>query len=583
MPEDRDQLFEQALARHLRAGAAAESVCLDPEMLAAYHERTLSPEEVAAAKSHIVSCARCQQVLAQLEVTEALDELHDTELADVPVLAAAGVSVRAQPQPVSLESKSPAPREVSSKVVAIPPRKYFSLRWAAPAGAIAAGLLIWISVREFRIDIKPSAAPAAQVAENRQQAPASPAKEESGDFTAQKEMEKQKAGAASSADQLNEAPRRSHSTAAPEPLRDEKKDYATAGKLEAQDKRLSPSYDYRAQTRSGIGGGRGGPSAAAAQAQANNALQRADQGVVDVVGGAAPMAEAAPARADLDKAQPQKNQPALATKSAGASGIAKSAPAPPPPSPKPVSGHLSGTVTDPSGAAVAGASVELKSASGAPVASTSTDKSGTYSFTGVAAGNYQLELQSPGFKTDSFTGVNIAAGENVVNGRLELGTSSETVEVTAQTAVINSQAAEITAAPERKSRNLQALTLASSGLQTVASPDGKAVWKFGETGQILHSANAGKEWTAQVSGVSAKLLAASAPAAKVCWIAGAAGTLLLTTDGGKHWQRITVPISGDLGGVHASDAKHASIWDAPNRLSYETSDGGATWKQSANE
>jgi len=580
MPEDRDQLFEQALARHLRSGGAAESACLDPEILAAYHERMLSPEEVASAKSHIVSCSRCQEVLAQLEVTETLDEVHDTEPVGVPALVAAGVSVQAHRQPVSLESRSAAAGAAPSKVVAIPRKKYFSLRWVAPAGAIAAGLLIWISVRESRIDIKPSApAASTQVAESRQQAVPSSDAENLKDLPQVKELEKHKAGAAS-AEISNEATRSSPPAAAPEPspLRDEKRDYAIAGKLEAHDKRPPPGYEYRAQTRSGIGGGRG-PSAAAAQAQANNALQRADQGVVS---GAAQMAEVTPP-ADLDKAEPQKNQPALATKSAGASGLAKSAPASPPPLPKPVSGRLSGTVTDPSGAAVAGASVELKSANGAPVASTSTDSSGTYSFTGVAAGNYQLELQSPGFKTDSLTGVNIAAGENVLNGRLELGTASETVEVTEQTAVINSQAAEITAPLERKGRNLQALLLASSGLQTVASPDGKAVWKFGETGQIFHSANAGKEWTAQVSGVSAKLLAASAPAAKVCWIAGGAGTLVLTTDGGKHWQRITVPITGDLGGVHASDAKHASIWDAPNRLSYETSDGGKTWKLAANE
>jgi len=576
MLEDRDQLFEQALARHLRAGGAAESVCLDPEMLAAYHERSLSPEEVASAKSHIVSCARCQQVLAQLEVTETFDEVHDTEQADVPALVAAAVSVEAHPKPVSLPSKSAAPREASSRVVAIPPKKYFSLRWAAPAGAIAAALLLWIGFRDSAT--KPIApASSVQVAENRQQAPASPAKEESKDFAPPKELEKQKAGAPS-ADQFHEATRSLPPAAAPS-LRDEKKDYAVAGKLEGQDKRLHPDHEYRVETRPGIAGGRG-PSAAAAQAQANNALQRADQGVV---GGAAQMAEAAPAPTDLDKAEPQKNQPALAAKSARAGGLAQLVPAPPPPAAKAISSRLRGSVTDPSGAAVAGASVELKSAEGAPVASTSTDSGGTYLLTDVAPGNYQLELQSPGFKTGSLTGVNVAAGENVVNGRLELGSSSETVEVTAQSVVVNSQAAEITAVPARKSRNLKALILASSGLQTVASPDGKAVWKFGEAGQILHSANGGKDWTAQVSGVSAKLLAASAPTAKICWIAGAAGTLLLTTDGGKHWQPITVPITGDLGGVHASDAMHASIWDVPNRLSYETFDGGKTWKQTANE
>jgi len=59
--------------------------------------------------------------------------------------------------------------------------------------------------------------------------------------------------------------------------------------------------------------------------------------------------------------------------------------------------------------------------------------------------------------------------------------------------------------------------------------------------------------------------------------------LLRTTDGGKRWKLLSSPIGGDLGGVHATDAMHATIWDVPNRKSFETSDGGETWKPTANE
>ena len=246
------------------------------------------------------------------------------------------------------------------------------------------------------------------------------------------------------------------------------------------------------------------------------------------------------------------------------------------------SGQLRGTVTDPSGAVVSGANVALKSPNGRTVTQTSTDNTGTYTIDRVSAGNYQLELQSPGFKTDTINGLNIAAGDNVQNAQLQVGTSAETVEVTAQAAVVNTQSSEVSSLP-RNGRNVQALAVLSAGLQTVISHDGKAVWKFGDSGQIFYSKDAGKDWTSQRSGVSAKLLAASAPSAKICWIAGAAGTLLRTADGGKHWQIITTPIAGDLGGVRATDAKHASIWGLPNHVSYETSDGGATWKQSGSE
>src|SRR5262245_11535650 len=113
MPEDRDELFAKALARHLRADGSGEPMCLDPETLAAYHERTLSPEELASAKSHIVSCARCQQVLVHLEATEELNELQH---------ASEG----------SVDTDLTAVAAPSHRVVAIPARRFSTLRWMAP-------------------------------------------------------------------------------------------------------------------------------------------------------------------------------------------------------------------------------------------------------------------------------------------------------------------------------------------------------------------------------------------------------------------------------------------------------------------
>jgi len=576
MPEDRDPLFEQALARHLRSDGARESWCLDPATLAAYHERALSPEEVSSAKSHIVSCTRCQEILAYLEATCEVNELIDVAqhspalVAGLKAKQVSGARDRVVPLAASRAPARADTKAGAKKAVAIPHRKYFSLGWVAPAGAIAASLLLWIGLREARIDIKP-ARPVSQVAENRQQSPpgsdAGPLKES----TSPKEPQKQKSQSASpgSSDDLErQAP------AAPAiVLRDEKKDSAVGEKLESESNQPSTRHEYSARAGTGMAGGRG-PSAAAAQAQANNALQRSDQGVA---GGAAGMVDASPAPSDPDKGELRKVAPRAKAGSVGALPFAP----PPPPASKRLPGRLRGTVTDPAGTVVAGANVVLKSASGGTVAATSTDTTGTYSFSGVAEGNYQLQLESAGFRTDILTGLNIQPGENVLNAKLEISSSTESVEVAAQPLVIHSQA-ELSAPPVM-GRNYQALDLASFGLQTVASPDGTAVWKIGEAGQILHSSNAGKDWTSEASGVTVKLLAGSAPSAKVCWVAGASGTLLRTTDGGKRWQRIPAPIHGDLGGVHASDAKHASIWDASNRSSYKTSDGGATWQRSANE
>jgi len=69
-PDERDRRFDKALARHLRSAApsgeagglpavpASESVaCPDSETLAAYHERSLLPQEMNSWKEHIVGCA----------------------------------------------------------------------------------------------------------------------------------------------------------------------------------------------------------------------------------------------------------------------------------------------------------------------------------------------------------------------------------------------------------------------------------------------------------------------------------------------------------------------------------------------
>src|SRR5215469_16236337 len=145
MPEDRDQLFEKALARQLRTGAAeSASACLDPETLAAYHERLLSGEEMAAAKDHLVGCASCQEILAELERTQDLAEKLDQAAAVL------------------------APEKPPANVTQLSPRKTTAIRWAAPLGAMAAVLLLWIGVRGFRM---PATAlhTGTEIADNRKQ------------------------------------------------------------------------------------------------------------------------------------------------------------------------------------------------------------------------------------------------------------------------------------------------------------------------------------------------------------------------------------------------------------------------------
>jgi len=105
--------------------------------------------------------------------------------------------------------------------------------------------------------------------------------------------------------------------------------------------------------------------------------------------------------------------------------------------------RLSGQVTDPSGATVAGATVVLKNENGGILAQTSTDSIGQYSFDGIAAGNYRTEIERPGFKKNETVGVNIGPGDNFVNSQLQLGAAAETVTVTAATTSTYTSSSEI--------------------------------------------------------------------------------------------------------------------------------------------
>ena len=132
-------------------------------------------------------------------------------------------------------------------------------------------------------------------------------------------------------------------------------------------------------------------------------------------------------------------------------------------------------------------------------------------------------------------------------------------------------------AQAKQEANVQKLKAGS--LAPVISSDGKSIWRFGDDGSITNSQDQGRHWQSQTSGVAAQILAGSAPTDQVCWAVGTGGTILRTLDGGGHWTKISSPISSDLGAVQASDDSHAQIWDLSGQLSYETRDGGTTWKQ----
>ncbi|HXJ13826.1 MAG TPA: carboxypeptidase regulatory-like domain-containing protein, partial [Candidatus Limnocylindrales bacterium] len=100
-------------------------------------------------------------------------------------------------------------------------------------------------------------------------------------------------------------------------------------------------------------------------------------------------------------------------------------------------GHLSGTITDASGATIPAASVRLLDENGAQIASTFTDGAGNYSFSSLPVGNYRLESQRSGFKTSVVSNFALSPGENQINSQLQVGTSSQAIEVSASTSTMD--------------------------------------------------------------------------------------------------------------------------------------------------
>lgn len=100
--------------------------------------------------------------------------------------------------------------------------------------------------------------------------------------------------------------------------------------------------------------------------------------------------------------------------------------------------QISGTVTDPSGAAVVGATVEILNLDTSSTRSTTTDGVGNYNLPQVRPGNYRLTVSSPGFSTTSVDNLRLLVNTPVTqNIQLEVGAVSETVSVSAEATQIN--------------------------------------------------------------------------------------------------------------------------------------------------
>jgi hypothetical protein len=107
-------------------------------------------------------------------------------------------------------------------------------------------------------------------------------------------------------------------------------------------------------------------------------------------------------------------------------------------------GSITGSIADGTGAAVPGASVSIKNEATGLELTAVTNETGTYTIRNITGGTYTLRATLQGFKEFVQTGIPITAGGIVrINGRLEIGTLSESVTVTTEAALLKTDKADV--------------------------------------------------------------------------------------------------------------------------------------------
>lgn len=109
-----------------------------------------------------------------------------------------------------------------------------------------------------------------------------------------------------------------------------------------------------------------------------------------------------------------------------------------------ITASLSGTITDPAGSAVNGAKITLTSSDRGIVRTATTGDTGLYTFTLLSSAIYSLQVEASGFKRFKQEGITLGAGQNVEqNVTLVIGALTESIEVTSQAPLLNTENANI--------------------------------------------------------------------------------------------------------------------------------------------
>src|SRR5713226_8848854 len=109
-------------------------------------------------------------------------------------------------------------------------------------------------------------------------------------------------------------------------------------------------------------------------------------------------------------------------------------------------GSISGSVTDPQGAVVLGASIKAVSKDTNQEYAAETDSAGLFRLSLLPPGTYRLEIAKQGFRKTVLDNIEVTVGADrrLAPIRLEIGEVSATVEVTSAAPLVESTEAHVT-------------------------------------------------------------------------------------------------------------------------------------------
>ena len=113
--------------------------------------------------------------------------------------------------------------------------------------------------------------------------------------------------------------------------------------------------------------------------------------------------------------------------------------------------EASGTISDQSGSAIAAAQVKMTETEKQLVRTAVSDGQGRYTLSNLPVGPYQLEVSAPGFKGYKQSGIELQVGNNVtINVIMQVGSVSESVEVTASAGMVETRETTISQVIDEK-------------------------------------------------------------------------------------------------------------------------------------